>query len=483
MSGAGTFSQKLIFQLLELHKERRGGILRAESGTLKKQLVVRQGRLAFAESNAPEDHLARVMVSMNLLPKMSLSAIAAQMKERKTSDEAILAVCKVGYRELEEGAREQALQVLSSLLSWDSGEVRLYASEKIALRKYDLALPLPDLVVAAARRAAARRPIPQAFSPLPGLISPALENRENLLILPLDRTEGFAFSLVAGPSRVEEVVSYLTQEHAKPEEVILRLLILGLVQKGEGAPPAEEPEVQPRAPSELERRLDDMLQYTDSGDLYAILGVAPDAGDSEIKEAYHSLAKRYHPDRFQSNDSGPSLRSKAERLFASITGAYARLGNQASRSSYDRERKKQGKKGVPGSTGGAAGDLDRENMAEVMYRAGMGFYSKGDFEKAAEKLRECVWLKPGVARYRHLLGASQAAVPKMRKEAEQNLLKAIELDPTLTEAHVALGRLYLEVGMARRAEAQVKEALRLSPENESARSLLREIASSSAPQR
>ncbi len=478
MAGTEVFSHRLIFQLLELHKERRSGILRAEHGSAKKQLVVRQGRLAFAESNAPEDHLARVMVSMNLLPKSALPGIAAQMKEKKTSDEAILASGKTSQRELEEGAREQALTVLSSLMSWDDGEIRLYSNEHLAQRRFDVALPLPDLIVAAARRAASRRPFPQAFSPLVGPISPVFENRENLLILPLDRIEAFAFSMVTEPSPVEYVISCLVQEHSKPEELILRLLILGLLRKGEFA--GEPVQEQPDRSSELEAKLDEMLRDSESNDLYGILGVPADATENQIKQAYHELAKNYHPDRFQSKNFSSSLRLKAQQMFTAITGAYTQLGDKAARSSYDRERLKQKGQSGPAPKARAGAGKDRESMAEIMYRAGQGFFSKGDFERAAEKLRECVYLKPDVAKYQYLLGASQAEVPKMRKEAEQSLLKAIELDRSLAEPYVALAKLYLKVGMARRAEAQIREALRLSPGNSEAGELLKQITSRDA---
>ena len=59
---------------------------------------------------------------------------------------------------------------------------------------------------------------------------------------------------------------------------------------------------------------------------YAILGVLPTATLDEIRSAYRSRVKQFHPDRYGEN-SAPFLR---------IQEAYDVLGDSASRSSYDR---------------------------------------------------------------------------------------------------------------------------------------------------
>jgi molecular chaperone DnaJ len=61
--------------------------------------------------------------------------------------------------------------------------------------------------------------------------------------------------------------------------------------------------------------------------LYAVLGVAPNATDDEIKKVYRSLAMRYHPDRNQAPG--------AEARFKAVTKAYEVLSDPARRAEYN----------------------------------------------------------------------------------------------------------------------------------------------------
>ena len=67
----------------------------------------------------------------------------------------------------------------------------------------------------------------------------------------------------------------------------------------------------------------------DRRDYYEVLGVARDAGESEIKRAYRKLALEYHPDR---NPGDPG----AERKFKEAAEAYEVLSDAAKRQRYDR---------------------------------------------------------------------------------------------------------------------------------------------------
>jgi len=64
-------------------------------------------------------------------------------------------------------------------------------------------------------------------------------------------------------------------------------------------------------------------------DYYELLGVKKTATDDEIKKAYRSLAKKYHPDKNKGN-------KEAEAKFKEISEAYAVLSDKDKRDQYDR---------------------------------------------------------------------------------------------------------------------------------------------------
>ena len=64
-------------------------------------------------------------------------------------------------------------------------------------------------------------------------------------------------------------------------------------------------------------------------DYYETLGVSKDASQDEIRKAYKKLAKKYHPDINKDNP-------EAETKFKEINEAYKVLGDEKSRSNYDR---------------------------------------------------------------------------------------------------------------------------------------------------
>ncbi len=63
-------------------------------------------------------------------------------------------------------------------------------------------------------------------------------------------------------------------------------------------------------------------------DPYEILGVAKTASEADIKKAFRSLAKKYHPDKHAGDEA-------AQKKFQEISGAYDIVGDKDKRVKFD----------------------------------------------------------------------------------------------------------------------------------------------------
>ena len=74
-------------------------------------------------------------------------------------------------------------------------------------------------------------------------------------------------------------------------------------------------------------------------DYYSILGVDRDANKDEIKKAFNTLVKKYHPDK------NPDNKKEAEKKFKKIAEAYDALSNPKKKAQYDPTKPTPAKRG------------------------------------------------------------------------------------------------------------------------------------------
>jgi Flp pilus assembly protein TadD len=135
--------------------------------------------------------------------------------------------------------------------------------------------------------------------------------------------------------------------------------------------------------------------------------------------------------------------------------------------------------------------LNPSLVAEEHYRRGRAHFERKDFHSAAHLFREAVAKDPSKGLYHYFLGVTLSVLcqarklhhhdegchvtckiggslvrnQRVRREAEQHLLKAAELDRNNAEIRVRLGLLYKEAGMEKKAEQYFNEALLLDASN------------------
>jgi molecular chaperone DnaJ len=117
-------------------------------------------------------------------------------------------------------------------------------------------------------------------------------------------------------------------------------------------------------------------------DYYEVLGIKKDATDIEIKSAFKTLAKKYHPD--------VSKEVNAEAKFKEAQEAYAILSDKEKRSQYDRMGHQAfNNNGGPGASGFDFNNFDFGDIFGDIFGSSFGFdFGRGSSHSSRRKGRD-----------------------------------------------------------------------------------------------
>lgn len=216
------------------------------------------------------------------------------------------------------------------------------------------------------------------------------------------------------------------------------------------------------------QKVNELYENIERLSYYDILKTNMNAPFSEIKRAYLRMARDYHPDRYN-NLHNPSIKNKLTALFTILNKAYNTLSDETERKKYDAILLKKSVEKGPDS------DTIR---AEEQFRRGVEELKTGNPWGAVEFLRWASRLNPQKALYWFYLSSALSKIPKRGKEAEEAMLKAIELEPNNANYHAHLGEIYVNAGLRKRAIQQFKIALDYDPTNKNALKELEKLGGS-----
>jgi curved DNA-binding protein CbpA len=206
------------------------------------------------------------------------------------------------------------------------------------------------------------------------------------------------------------------------------------------------------------QKVNQLYENIDRLTYYDILEINMDVSSAEIKETYLKMVKDYHPDR-HSDLHDSSIKDKLTALFTFINKAYNTLSDEAKRAKYNTSLIKK----TPGE------GPDKEAIkAEEQFKRGVEEFKKGNLWGASDLFRWATRINPEKPKYWAYLSLSSSKIPGRGKEAEESILKAIQLEPNNAEYYTHLGMIYLEGGMKKRAASQFETALNWDPTNKKA---------------
>jgi curved DNA-binding protein CbpA len=509
----------------EIVAEKLSGSLRVEQERIKAAVFFDKGALRYAASNLRPHRLAESLRRWRVITDEQF----ASLPQGGTSD-ADVARTLLEQKVLTEEALSElrsrlAADVLRPALLWTTGAWAFEPRARL-LDDVRVSIELEELLMEAARRF----PINLAAARFPNTnekLQPAREVANNLDLLPM---EAFVLSRIDAPLRLHELLSIsgLTREETlqacyalalggfverdawprafSPDEVAKALKASAAAaersaqpaqeartvqaarpsepKKTEEVPKSVEPEVDERR--ELEELFERMSRATNH---YQVLGVTRNVEQDALKQTYHRLARRFHPDRFHQD---AEIHRRVEDAFAKIAQAYEVLRDKKTRAAYDLKIAREPQQSAPSTQARTEPRSEAQSSvrapqsstastpaerAEESFQKGLGALKAGNFPTAFSALAEAARLAPQVARYRAHYGEALAANVQMRHRAEAEIQAAILIEPSNASYRIMLARLYQNLGFIKRAQGELERVCALDPRNEEAKKMLAQLQS------
>lgn len=461
------------------------GVLLLKYEKIKKIVYIRDGRPIFVKSNLLNECLGRVLVREKMITEEELNESVKLMKDSGRQQGTILIeMGAISPHNLKYGLEKQLEIKLYDIFGWPEGEYQFNYKEDFETPITTLELSVASLVYEGIKRNYDVGKIEQYLDkylnhyihPNP---NPALRFQEMLM----DEDEESILKSIDGSRTVREIIMSSQISRERMLRFIFALKVTGMVvlnqyPAGQEAPPplpvappplpikqAEPPKSQqenilPLEDREIKNKILKKLTVARNGNYFDLLGVNQMSTVSEIKRAYISLAKEFHPDRIP-NSAGREVRKMAEELFQILTDAHNVLIDEQKRSEYV-------KRLTQSSKVEAADDVTRLLAAEGKFQAGEEYLKKRLFSKAAESLKEAIDIYPEEAEYFAYYGwalfQSEPENQEILKKARDAIATAITKNPKLDKAYLFMGYIYKGINRDDLAERQFEKAIQCNPD-------------------
>jgi tetratricopeptide (TPR) repeat protein len=492
-SGEAKTHHELFVLLHQIYSTRLTGKLQLVCGRVERQLFFDAGQLVFATSSDRQDSLGEMMLRAGAISQNQFEEAAELVRTGQRFGSAIAEMCLFSVDEVVAWVQRQLTQITSSVLDYPACRYYFFGSlEKNVVPEIAIPVPLGKMLLDAVRRAndlpldhlAAAADLWIDLSPDPMLRFQAVQ---------LNDVERSVLTALSQPIAAKELLSKTGQPAAAAARSLYALLVLGTVlsvpkEVGERAqpaaatpaatpvvdaptatlppaaaappPPRPEPEIpsaeESRGKKEFEEEIRKLLEHAEKSTYYELLGVTANSPAAQIKENFHHLARKFHPDRHMGQSEWIAL---LQDLMGRLTIAYKTLVDDEKRAAYDKQIAAAG-----AFTLGQEKTEVQETVDDCLMQAKQCVRAQ-NFAGSILWLRKCVELEPFVAKYHAMLARSLSAIPQYRQEAVHHFSVAIEQDEWNTSTYFQFGELYELMQLPWRAVPLYRKILEIDPEH------------------
>ncbi len=508
----------IAYYLRDIYFNKKSGLLKFTHGNINKNLFFQNSNLIFAKTNQPEEKLGEVLYKLGKISKEVYSKIDLYIKPGEKLEDSLIKQGLISKRDLYDSWIYQMREIALNIFPLFKGKFKFEPLEAFQEQEFESIISIP-LLIEDGVRGMKYHPAIKEF-----LEKKILSRKRKGHLYLLKKEEKDILNLIDGQTSTEEIldstgynpeffwkslyllyslnfVEFTVEEKAaeeiaeevkepppkeeeKVEEVeeppkekeeekveeppFVEKEEVKVEEIKEPAPVEKEEEPQVVLSEEDKERLAEVEAWADklsSLDYYQIFNVSRGASEGEIKKIYFDMARKYHPDSFE-RDLPSELRKKIEDVFDKITKAYETLTDKEKRDEYDESTE------LPVEEE----EEDFVKKANIRFRQGKTLYNRARYDDAVILLEEAVRLRQDKGSFFLLLALTESKIPSLEKKAEQDFLKAIELESWNPECYIGLGLFYKQQGFKTRAKKQFNKALNIDPLSTVAKKELDEIS-------
>jgi curved DNA-binding protein CbpA len=493
-----------VFHSLAWSEE--SGVLQLTQDFTSKHIYFGEGSIVFARSNQHPDRLGELLVRRDRITRTQLADASNRVRASGRKLGAVLVqMGLMSDEDVRTWVADQMRGIIHPLFGWSSGEYCFREKSNPVAQDLVVELPTIPTILEGTRHIESPEKVLLSLGDLSRVVSYSTDPWMHSHQVSLTPHEGFVLSRVDGQSSIRDVmaVTPLPEEETlrclyalisagflefgakgrnlAPSKPLRRVFEMSLLLSSRESVPSRPPEAESAASVEERKTREEILAKHASLSgctFYDCLEVRPMSKDAEIRRAYLTLVKKYHPDRHRS-EHVRDLQRLLQEIVAKATEAYEALYNPSSRRGYDQSLRSEAPRGdamaAPIEAPVAAPPTPAETVAARYYREATAYLARKDFHEAVRLLEEVVQLDPTRAEYHRALAQALGNNPKWRKEAEAHYRKAMKIDPFDQDSILGLATLYETLGMKRRAKPLFALALDLDPDNHMVRAKLRRL--------
>lgn len=451
---------RILHNLYSLHAT---GLLHLENNNVKKVVYIRDGYPIFVRSNLVKEFLGQILVRKGHLNDEELqnSLEVAKINNQKHGM-ALIEMGLISPQQLNDILRNQVVEKLLDIFSWPNGSYRFVQAREFKQGVTSIDLSPANLILQGLREFASREQVRKILEPYLDLYLHQAES-------PLYRFQEIELSIAEqrilescrGKMALRDILKKHILSRKDAEPLMAALLSTGILIGGEEPEQVSEEDGCEDAEEMHDRRATFLKDYVwmMKQDYFTLLSVNESDSREQIHKSYYNLVKRYHPDRFFEQELLLDLKDKVNALFQRISDAHETLSDAVAKARYVNDLK----------GGGSVSSTNLETIleAETAFQKGLLLFRGKKYKEAQKAFAEALRFNANEAEYLMYQAWSSykanPAVAEVAIKARKNLMRAIELSPKLSLAHLYLGYICKDEGKETEAQRRFERAIQCNP--------------------